>query len=168
MYGPSNDGRSCSANIARLTIAPLFIAAGIVHLLCPIFFESVMPPGVPHPHLVIMLTGAAELTGATALFVPKLRWLAGTMLAVYTVCVYPANILHAVRDLSTGTGLGWAYHYPRLFAQPLICWWALAAGAWPAGARLRSSLTLRSGESVLKPSSTGKHRARRDSRRSAA
>lgn len=129
MNGPPNESRSRGADIARLTIAPVFVAAGIVHLLRPIFFESVMPPGVPHPLLVIMLTGAAELAGAAALFVPKLRWLAGTMLAAYAVCVYPANILHAVRDLSTGTGLGWAYHYPRLFAQPFICWWALAAGS---------------------------------------
>jgi uncharacterized membrane protein len=75
-----------------------------------------------------MLTGAAELAGAVALFVPRLRALAGVMLALYAVCVYPANILHAVHDLSTGTGMGWAYHYPRLFAQPFICWWALAAG----------------------------------------
>ncbi|WP_343046812.1 DoxX family protein [Sphingomonas chungangi] len=124
------------ADIARLTIAPVFVAAGLVHLLRPAAFEPVMPAGVPHPHLVIMLTGAAELAGAAALFIPKLRWLAGTMLALYAVCVYPANILHAVRDLSTGTGLGWAYHYPRLFAQPFICWWALAAGGVTSGRRL--------------------------------
>lgn len=135
MNGPPNESRSRGADIARLTIAPVFVAAGIVHLLRPIFFESVMPPGVPHPHLVIMVTGAAELAGAAALFVPKLRWLAGTMLAVYAVCVYPANILHAVRDLSTGTGFGWAYHYPRLFAQPFICWWALTAGGVTGGRR---------------------------------
>lgn len=128
MRFPSIDRRSRAADIARLTIAPVFAVAGIVHLLRPTFFERVMPSGVPHPHLVIMLTGAAELAGAAALFVPKLRWLAGAMLALYAVCVYPANILHAVHDLSTGTGMGWAYHYPRLFAQPFICWWALAAG----------------------------------------
>ncbi|MDH7638272.1 DoxX family protein [Sphingomonas oryzagri] len=126
---------SRAADIARLTIAPLFVIAGTVHLLRPALFEPVMPPGVPHPLLVIMVTGAAELAGAAALFVPKLRWLAGTMLAVYAVCVYPANILHAVRDLSTGTGLGWAYHYPRLFAQPFICWWALTAGGVTGGRR---------------------------------
>ena len=87
-----------------------------------------MPPVVPHPQAVIILTGAAELAGAIGLFVPRTRFLAGLMLALYAVCVYPANILQAVQDLSTGHGLGWSYHYPRLFAQPFICWWALAAG----------------------------------------
>ena len=115
-------------DIARLTIAPIFALAGVVHIMRPGFFAPMMPPAVPHPGAVILSTGIAELAGAIALFVPRTRYSAGIMLAVYAVCVYPVNILHAVHDLSTGTGLGWAYHYPRLFAQPFICWWALAAG----------------------------------------
>lgn len=125
------------ANVARLTITPPFLAAGLVHLLHPEYFEPVMPAGVPDPRLVILLTGVAECLGAVALFVPRLRALAGILLALYAVCVYPVNILHAIHDLSTGTGLGWAYHYPRLFAQPLICWWALAAGGMTRRHRTR-------------------------------
>lgn len=117
-----------TAAIARLTLAPLYLLAGLVHLLRPDIFAPLMLSVVPAPHAVILLTGAAEIAGAAALFVPRLRALAGVMLALYALCVYPLNIQHAVRDLSTGTGLGWAYHYPRLFAQPFICWWALVAG----------------------------------------
>lgn len=119
---------SSGAGIARLTIAPFFLVAGLIHVARPGAFAPVMPAAVPDPYAVIILTGIAEIAGAVGLFVPRLRALAGVMLALYAVCVYPVNILHAVHDLSTGTGLGWAYHYPRLFAQPLICWWALAAG----------------------------------------
>lgn len=117
-----------SAHIARLTISPLFAGAGLVHILKPAVFLPVMPAFVPYPTSVILGTGVAELAGAIGLFTPRVRALAGVMLALYAVCVYPANILHAVHDLSTGTGLGWAYHYPRLFVQPFICWWALTAG----------------------------------------
>ena len=117
--------------VARLTIAPIFLIVGIVHLTQPGLFAPLMPSIVPHPMAVIVLTGLAELTGAIFLFVPQTRAFAGIMLALYAVCVFPVNINHAVHDLSTGTGLGWAYHYPRLFAQPLICWWALVAGAVP-------------------------------------
>lgn len=117
-----------SSDLARLTIAPLYLFAGFVHLARPDLFLRVMPSAIPHPLAVIMLTGAAEIAGAIGLFVPRTRAVAGVSLALYAVCVYPANILHAVHDLSTATGLGWAYHYPRLFAQPFICWWALAAG----------------------------------------
>jgi uncharacterized membrane protein len=116
------------ADIARSTLAPLYGLAGVIHLARPAAFAAVMPHFVPYPDEIIMLTGIAELAGAAGLFVPPVRALAGIMLALYAVCVYPVNIQHAVHDLSTGTGLGWAYHYPRLFAQPLICWWALAAG----------------------------------------
>lgn len=115
-------------NLARVTIAPLFLLAGVLHLTRPDIFVAVTPSFVPYPYETVLLTGVAELLGAVGLFVPRTRALAGMMLALYAVCVYPANIAHAVHDLSTGTGLGWAYHYPRLFVQPLICWWALAAG----------------------------------------
>lgn len=100
-----------TAAIARLTLAPLYLLAGIVHLLRPDIFAPLMPPGIPQPHAVILLTGIAEIAGASALFVPRLRAFAGVMLALYALCVYPLNIQHAVRDLSTGTGLGLAYHY---------------------------------------------------------
>lgn len=116
------------ADLARATIAPVYLLAGVIHIARPDFFMRVMPPGLPHPLAIILLTGAAEIAGAAGLFMPRTRAIAGAALALYAVCVYPANILHAVHDLSTGTGLGWAYHYPRLFAQPFICWWALAAG----------------------------------------
>ncbi len=129
MAGPERKTRHArSADLARLTIAPVYLLAGLIHLLRPGLFLPVMPPAIPHPLAVILLTGAAELAGAVGLFVPPTRALAGVALALYALCVYPANILHAVHDLSTGTGLGWAYHYPRLFAQPFICWWALVAG----------------------------------------
>ena len=128
MAGGWNTTRSRGADIARLTLAPLYLLAGLLHVLRPGLFLQVMPAAIPHPSLVVMLTGVAEIAGAIGLFVPRTRAIAGVALALYAVCVYPANILHAVHDLSTGTGLGWAYHYPRLFAQPFICWWALAAG----------------------------------------
>ena len=116
--------------IARLTIGPVFLIAGVVHILMPGAFMAMMPQSVPSPRLVILLTGIAEIAGVIGLFIPQTRRWAGVALALYAVCVYPVNIAHAVHDLSTGSGLGWIYHYPRLFAQPLICWWALVAGGF--------------------------------------
>lgn len=116
-------------NIARLTIAPLFILVGVMHLTRADTIAPLMPKAVPHPVAVIVLTGIAEMAGAVGLFIPCTRAIAGIMLALYAVCVFPVNVNQAVHDLSTGTGLSWAYHYPRLFVQPLICWWALVAGA---------------------------------------
>ena len=56
-------------------------------------------------------------------------------LALYALCVWPANINHAVGDIAVdGNRLPWAYHGPRLVLQPVIIWWALWAGGvtdWP-------------------------------------
>ena len=112
----------------RYGLAAGYAGIGIVHLLATDAMLPLMPAWVPEPRLVILVTGLCEIAGAVGLLTRRFRRAAALGLALYAVCVYPANILHAVHDLSTGTGMGWAYHYPRLFAQPFICWWALAAG----------------------------------------
>jgi uncharacterized membrane protein len=65
----------------------------------------------------------------------RLRRLAGTMLALYAVCVWPANIKHALESISVpGIPDTWWYHGPRLALQPVFIWWALfCSGAidWP-------------------------------------
>ncbi len=118
----------------RVLIAAAFLFAGVVHILSPAPFLRITPDWVPYPALVIVVTGACEVAGAIALFVPRLRRLAGIMLALYTVCVYPANVKHAMLHVATGLPPGWWYHGPRLAFQPVIVWWALFAGGaidWP-------------------------------------
>ena len=97
-----------------------------------------MPTWVPAPAAVVTWTGVAELIGAAALAQPlsmDLRRAAGWGLALYALCVWPANFQHFALDMARADhGLGLAYHVPRLLAQPLIIWAALWAGEatdWP-------------------------------------
>lgn len=119
----------------RYLLAAAFAFAGVAHLRSPATFLAITPSWVPMPEQVIMLTGLCELAGAAALLTGRLRWWAGVMLAAYTVCVYPANIKHALDGVAIGgTRLGWWYHGPRLAFQPVIFWWCLFAGGvidWP-------------------------------------
>lgn len=119
----------------RYVLAAAFAFAGIAHLRSPATFLAITPGWVPMPEQVIMLTGLCELAGAAALLTGRLRWWAGVLLAAYTVCVYPANIKHALDGIAIGgTQLGWWYHGPRLAFQPVILWWCLFAGGvidWP-------------------------------------
>ncbi|TDN86516.1 DoxX family protein [Stakelama pacifica] len=120
--------------VARLVLAVLFLAAGVLHLAIPEPFIGIVPDWVPVPRLTVLATGLCEIAGAAGLMLPPLRRAAGIGLALYAVCVWPANVHHMVMDLSSGTGLSAWYHIPRQFAQPLIIWWALwASGAidWP-------------------------------------
>ena len=131
-----NQRRETARIILRWLMAALYLIAGCVHVLRPAPFVAITPHWVPWPSAVILVTGLCEIAGAAALMTVRLRRLAGVMLAAYAVCVYPANVQHAITDLGAAGGghLGWWYHAPRLAFQPVIIWWALFAGEvidWP-------------------------------------
>ncbi len=121
--------------IVRWVLALFYLVAGVAHLRSPGGFLAITPGWVPYPEAVVALTGIAEILGAIGLMVPRLRYAAAIGLAAYAVCVYPANINHAVNDIAIGgTSLSWWYHGPRLLLQPLFVWLALWAGHvidWP-------------------------------------
>ena len=133
-------------SVARWLLGLFYAVAGWLHLIHPRPFVSVMPEWVPSHDLVVALTGVAELAGAVALVqwrAPALRRAAGWGLALYALCVWPANYHHMELDLARpGGGLGLVYHIPRLAAQPLLIWLALWAGEvtdWPWRRRSTSS-----------------------------
>jgi uncharacterized membrane protein len=124
----------------RFILAAIYFIAGVAHIRSPAGFIQITPDWVPAPHVVIFATGLYEIVGAIALaFVPRLRRAAGIALAAYAVCVFPANINHAINDIAIGgVQLSWWYHGPRLLFQPVAVWWALWVGGvtdWPFGAR---------------------------------
>ncbi len=121
--------------LARLVLALAYGFVGYVHLKSPEGFLPIMPEFVPFPREVVLATGVAEIAGAIGLMIPRLRVAAAWGLAAYAVCVFPANIKHAVEGIALGGQVaGMGYHVPRLLAQPVIVWWALWAGGitdWP-------------------------------------
>jgi uncharacterized membrane protein len=125
---------SRAQRITRGLLVVLYGAAGVLHLALPAPFLKITPPWVPWPATVIALTGLAELAGAAGLaqpLSPALRRAAGWGLAAYALCVWPANIQHLLMDTARPEhGLGWAYHGPRMLAQPVLIWAAL----WASGA----------------------------------
>jgi uncharacterized membrane protein len=127
-----------SRGIACVALALFYALAGMLHLILPRPFVSIVPHWVPAPDLVVALTGLAEIAGAAGLlqnWSPKLRRAAGWGLAFYALCVWPANFQHMALDLARPSGgLGLAYHLPRLAAQPLLIWlalWASGTTDWP-------------------------------------
>ncbi|NCP20161.1 MAG: hypothetical protein GW855_13495 [Erythrobacter sp.] len=123
--------------LTRWFLILVYATAGVLHLLVPAPFLGIMPDAVPFPATVVALTGVAELLGAIGLaqgISPRLRRAAGIGLALYALCVWPANIQHMINDLGSGTGLGPGYHIPRMIAQPVIIWaalWAARVTDWP-------------------------------------
>ena len=119
----------------RIGLAALYGLAGVLHLTAPQGFVSIVPDFVPWPHLVVMATGLCELAGALGLCIPAVRKAAGIGLALYAVCVFPANLKHAFDHIDVAAlPSSWWYHAPRLALQPVLVWAALyASGAlsWP-------------------------------------
>ena len=124
--------------VLRYVLAAFYALAGYFHLADPQPFLAIMPAWVPMPDAVVFWTGIAELLGAVALaqgFSPQLKKAGAIGLALYAVCVFPANIHHFALDMARPDGgLGLGYHVPRMFAQPLLVWLALWTGGvtdWP-------------------------------------
>ena len=123
----------------RVLLAIFYLLAGIAHLRAPSGFLAITPGWVPYPEYAVAFTGLAEIAGAIGLMVPRLRYAAGIGLALYALCVWPANIHHMINNIEVGGQLAsmW-YHGPRMIAQPVIIWLALWVGGvvnWPFNRR---------------------------------
>lgn len=116
----------------RILLAAFYAYVGYAHIVRPETFLAIMPDMIPFPEAVVLWTGVAEILGAIALIQPfhkGLRQAGGIGLALYALCVWPANINHFIMDMASADGgLGLGYHVPRMIAQPLLIWWALWAG----------------------------------------
>lgn len=114
--------------IALVLLAVFYGIAGICHFVFADAFLSIMPGFVPYPRSVVAVTGLCELAGAAGLFFPRFRRAAASGLALYAVCVFPANIQHAINDFhAQAGGLPLTYHVPRLALQPVLVYWPIYA-----------------------------------------
>jgi uncharacterized membrane protein len=121
---------TATRRVGRWLLIAFYGVAGVGHFYLTQAMVRIVPAWVPQPRAAVLATGICELVGAAALVSRRWRRAAGWALAAYALCVWPANVQHAVQDLSHGTGLPLWYHAPRLALQPLIIWWAL----WASGA----------------------------------
>lgn len=118
--------------VALWMLALFFIAAGLNHFLNPAPYLSMMPPYLPWPQALNVISGVAEIAGGAGILVPKMRVLAGWGLVALLAAVFPANVnvaLHGWKGENIATWILWA----RLPFQPLImalvCWACIARRA---------------------------------------
>jgi uncharacterized membrane protein len=112
-----------SANMTRTValwmMALFFIAAGLNHFLNPAPYLSMMPPYLPYPNALNLISGAAEILGGVGILLPLTRVWAGWGLILLLVAVFPANLnvaLHGWKGEHIAPWLLWA----RLPFQPLL------------------------------------------------
>ena len=119
----------------RWVLAYIYVPFGVYHVLAPEKFLPIMPPIVPSPLLVVVLTGVCEILGGIGILLGWTRRPAGALLALYALCVWPANIYHAFAHVHVGAlPDSWWYHGPRIAFQIVLIWAPLFAArltGWP-------------------------------------
>jgi uncharacterized membrane protein len=73
-------------------IAILFIGAGIRHFVRPAPYAGIVPYMLPHPLVLVYVSGLAELAGGIGVLFPQVRVLAGRGLILLLIAVFPANV----------------------------------------------------------------------------
>lgn len=101
-----------------------FLLGGAAHF---VFTEQEMrlvPPGIPDPRDVVLVTGVFELLGAFGLALPWTRRLAGWSLFVLTLCVTPVHIymLQAHEQFGIPLWLLWLRLPLQVVLLGLILW----------------------------------------------
>ena len=85
-----------------------FAIGGVAHFVATDTEMRIVPPYIPWPHAVVLISGVFELLGAAGLLYQPTRRMAGVGLFVLTMAVTPAHIYMLQR--------------PELFGVP---YWAL-------------------------------------------
>lgn len=88
-------------------LAALFATSGVLHLVKPQIFETIVPRQLPERRGLVYASGVAELACAAGLVHPRTRKAAGWASAALLVGIFPANVQMAVAEgkrANRGTG----------------------------------------------------------------
>ena len=110
--------------ISRLLMGTLYITTGTLHFLITRRYVAVMPPYLPAPRELVLISGAAEVAGGLGVLVPSppIRRAAAWGLVALLIAVMPANI-YMVTSHERFPGIPLWIAILRLPLQlPLIYW----------------------------------------------
>lgn len=102
-----------------------FFVGGLAHFVATDLEAKIVPPYIPWPHEVILLSGAFEILGALGLVWDRSRRWAGIGLFMLTIAVTPANIymLQQAQQFSVPYWLLWL-RLPLQVGLLLLIWWS--------------------------------------------
>lgn len=109
---------------AKIGVSLLFLLTGITHFVATHTMARMLPPFVPRRTEIVYLTGAFELAGAAAIWIPRIEQAAGACLVALIIAVLPANLYTALHHLPiAGHQDGVRYLLARIpFEIFLIVW----------------------------------------------
>jgi len=121
------------AGVPRPTLSLLvlgigFTIAGLLHLVRPAPYIRIMPPWLPAPAALVLISGLAEMAGGLGILLPLTRVAAGWGLIALLVAVFPANVQMLLGAVAHHASRGWiALLIARLPLQIVLVWWVWRA-----------------------------------------
>lgn len=115
----------------RVTLSIVFVVAGMLHFVYPRAYEQIVPPYLPAPLALVLISGAAEVAGGLGAGFggPRVRRASGWGLILLLIAVFPANVYMALHPEATpGLDVPQWILYARLPLQPVLMlwvWWTL-------------------------------------------
>jgi uncharacterized membrane protein len=116
--------------ISLYLLALFFTVAGAYHFINPALYLSMMPPWLPFPSALNLISGAAEIIGGIAILFPKTRKPAAYGLILLLLAVFPANIHLALNGWPGMDFPRWTL-FLRLPFQLLFIAWVFHAAQLP-------------------------------------
>jgi uncharacterized membrane protein len=111
----------------RGLLGVLMMLAGVNHFVSPEPYLMMMPDYLPGHEALVFISGVFEILLGAALFVPKLRTLAGWGLIALLIAVLPANIWTASEGIQPpGFEMSPTGAWVRVAFQAVFIYWAWA------------------------------------------
>jgi uncharacterized membrane protein len=85
--------------VFRILLAVGMMGIGVVHFVRPAPFAAIVPPWLPAPVTLVLVSGFFEILGGAGLLVPRVRRAASYGLVALYVAVFPANVNMALHDV---------------------------------------------------------------------
>jgi uncharacterized membrane protein len=107
-----------------------YVLAGISHFTQPDFFRQIVPPALPMPDLVVVVSGVAEIVLGALVMVPATRRMAAWGIIALLIAVWPANFYQALYNPTLVDPPAWMGQptqtalWIRLPLQLVLMYWA--------------------------------------------
>ena len=114
--------------VALVILATIFVFAGSMHFVKPSWFVRIVPPWLPAPLALVLISGAFEALGGVGILVPVTRVAAGWGLIALLVAVFPANVQMLLDAHAANASRLWqGMLVARLPLQPALIYWVYKA-----------------------------------------
>jgi uncharacterized membrane protein len=122
---PNLERRRSRKETLRIILAIAMVLVGLLHFVVPDPFVKIVPSSLPHPLLLVYISGFFEIAGGIGILVPRVSQAAAWGLILLFIAVFPANINMAINQISLpGIPDSALLRWVRLPLQAVLVAWA--------------------------------------------